>query len=1107
MAEGIQRWLEGLSLDRYVEVFVEHEIDLATLPHLTESDLKELGLPLGPRRVVSAAIAELTKGTPVAGHRQADVSAGKHVEPERRQLTILFCDLVGSTALSQQLDPEDLRDVMRRYQDAVAGSVTRYAGHIAQYLGDGVLAYFGWPQAHEEDAERAVRSGLDAVAAVHAIAIEGVALQARVGIATGQVVIGDIVGELGRDEGAVSGETPNLAARLQAVAGPNEVVIDEVTRRLLGGGFELQDTGLHEIKGMAEPVPAWRVIGEAATESRFEAAHPGTLTRLVGRKHELGLLQERWDHACEGEGQVVLISGEAGIGKSRLIQALSDAVADQPHFRLRYQCSPYHINSALHPIIRQIEAAAGFAAGDSGETRLQKLARLLRPNAEPEDNDLPLLASLLSLPVDASSGQLDLSPQQRKNRTLAALIRQLLRLSGEKPVLFLLEDAHWADPTTQELLEQTVTQISDARVLMLITHRPEWRAPISEQPHVAAIALSGLARNRVKEIVRSLAGLEVSEDFLTQVADRADGIPLFAEELTKSALEEGVDTSGATVDVPDTLQASLLARLDRLGDAKITAQIGAVIGREFRYGLLSAVADMSEGVLNEALGRLVESGLVYQRGAPPTARYQFKHVLIQDAAYESLLRRRRQALHGRIAEVLETESGALPGFEPEVLARHYTQAGLADRAAENWRRAGSTALAQSAYSEALRGFQSGLDLIANLPGGVERNRLELELQVGLGVSLMATKGFAAAEVERTYRRAAELCDELGDSDKTFQVQRGQGQHYMIKGELEKAHNVGMRCLKLAERAGNDSFQLEAHHLLWTTLTYLGRFNEALAHTRNGAEIYDPERHRDHALLYAGHDPGACNHMHQAWLLTLQGRTDAGAEEAAKATILAQQLGHTYSVALATFGRCWVHLMRREPAKAAEWSESLMALAQDNSLPFLLGRALVIQGWIELQRGRLEPAVRHIGEGIQTFKSTGATMGTPQMLMLLGEAQVEAGDTAAAYETLDQAERLALDNHERFCHPEILRLRAELISREMSAAQDAERYFHDAIQEARHSGARLLELRAATSLARFWLNQGKTAKCHHLLAPVHASVTEGLETADLRDAGAVLSELS
>jgi class 3 adenylate cyclase len=768
----VAAWLRGLGLEQYAPAFRDNNVDGEVLPELTADDLISIGVTsVGHRRKLLAAIAAL--GTQPLTLAQSAASATSvpisppTIEAERRQLTVMFCDLVGSTALSTRHDPEDLREMIGDYHRAVADTVGRFDGFIAKYMGDGVLIYFGYPQAHEDDAERAVRAGLAVIEAVGGLPARE-DLRVRLGIATGLAVVGDLIGEGAARERGVVGETPNLAARLQALAVPNSLVIAEATRRQIGGLFDLEDLGPRQLAGFAEPQRAWRVLGESGAVSRFEALRSGE-TPLVGREEEVELLTRRWQQAKSGEGRVVLISGEPGIGKSRLTAALSEHIGTEPHTRLRYFCSPHHQDSALYPLIGQLERAAGFARDDGPETKLDKLATLLGPAAE--IGDVSLLVELLSLPGGIRFAPLELSPQRKKELTLAALLRQLEGLARQQPVLMIFEDLHWIDPTSREFLDLVLARIDCLPVLLAATFRPEFNPPWVGQAHATVIALNRLGRGDGAAIVQRLAGNAalLPQDVIAKIVERTDGVPLFVEEMTKAVLEAGTERGGeiaasvppAGLGVPATLQASLMARLDRLGPvAKGVAQIGAAIGREFSYELAAAAGEFSAERLQEALQRLVDAGLVFQRGAPPEAAYLFKHALVLDTAYGTLLRGPRRQLHARIAGALEAHSPELMDSQPELFARHYAEAGLVEKSVVCWGKAGHSSAARSAMAEAAAQFRKGLDELALLPDTPERQRLELEFCSALGAVLRFVKGQAAPETGHAFARARELWEQL-----------------------------------------------------------------------------------------------------------------------------------------------------------------------------------------------------------------------------------------------------------------------------------------------------------------------------------------------------------
>ena len=707
--EQIAQWLEKLGMTEYAQRFAENRIDFSVLRDLTDQDLKDLGVVLGDRRKILRAISELAGAAPATSQVHAVTEPKLQDTAERRQVTVMFSDLVGSTALSARMDPEDLREVISAYQKCVAETVRRFDGFVAKYMGDGVLVYFGYPQAHEDDAERSVRAGLELIAAVTALK-SPVPMQTRVGIATGLVVVGDLIGSGEAQERGIVGETPNLAARLQTIAEPNKVVIAEGTRKLLGNLFELEDLGTKDLKGVTGPVRAWAALRVSSAEGRFEAMHAAGLTDLVGREEELDLLLRRWSKAKAGEGQVVLLSGEAGIGKSRLTAALLERLASEPHTRLRYFCSPQHTDSAFYPIISQTERAAGLAHDDTTQAKLDKLDAVLAQTSTPIQ-DAALFAEMLSLPNDGRYPALDLAPEERRQRTQEALTAQLAGLTRQRPVLMIVEDAHWVDPTSLEVFGRTVDQIKTLPVLLIVTFRSEFNAPWAGRSHVTSLALNRLGEREAAAIIARIVGnKDLPADVTAEIVERTDGIPLFVEEMTKAVLEaesegEARQTAAAVpspaLAVPASLHASLMARLDRLGPAKDVAQIGAAIGREFSHALLAAVVREPEAELRSALDRLIAAGLLFRQGVPPQATYLFKHALLQDAAYGTLLREPRRALHARIAETLERQFVEIAESQPELLARHCTEAGLIEKAAGLWGKAGQRSLERSALVEAV----------------------------------------------------------------------------------------------------------------------------------------------------------------------------------------------------------------------------------------------------------------------------------------------------------------------------------------------------------------------------------------------------------------------
>jgi class 3 adenylate cyclase len=795
--QPIAEWLGKLGLGHYAQRFAENGIDLSVLRHLTDQDLKDIGVLLGHRRKMLAAIAELAGAVPATPQPTAGTEPMSNDAAERRQLTVMFCDLVGSTALSGRLDPEEMREIIRVYQDACSGPIARYDGFIAKFMGDGILAYFGFPRAHEDAAERAVRAGLDIVAAVGRLrAAEP--LTVRVGIATGLVVVGDLIGEGTSQEQAVVGDTPNLAARLQALAAPGSVVVAASTRRLLGDLFKLRNLGHQEVKGFTEPINAWAVEGLLASESRFEAAHAARLTSFVGRELEIALLLDRKNLAWQGEGQIVLISGEPGIGKSRIAAALSARLATEPHMRLRYQCSPYHTNSALHPFIGQLERAAEIKADDPSDKALDKLEAVLAMGASRVQAVAPIFAALLSIPFSGRYSPLTLSPAQQRRQTLAALLDQLEGLARCKPILLLFEDAHWADATSLELLDLMADRLGHLPILALVTFRPGFEPAWAGLHNVTKLSLVRLDRSQVQAMVEQVTGgRRLPAEVTAQIIDKTDGIPLFVEELTKAVMEAGIlveNTEGYRLDgplpplaIPATLQDSLMARLDRLAAIKEMAQVGAAIGREFSYALLHTVTRRNEASLDSALSQLEEAGLLFRTRAPPDVHYTFKHALVQDAAYESLLKSRRQVLHRRIAEALRERFSATVDTEPEVVAHHYTQAGLTESAVEWWGKAGDRALQAFAYKEAIAHLEKALSLVEQLSDGRAQRLLRLRLHSTYGYALIHSRGPASQDATAAFTLALQVAAGLEHTEERFSTYYG-----LWLGSFNRAETTWMR---------------------------------------------------------------------------------------------------------------------------------------------------------------------------------------------------------------------------------------------------------------------------------------------------------------------------
>jgi class 3 adenylate cyclase/predicted ATPase len=1033
---------------------------------------------------------------------------------ERRQLTVMFCDLVGSTALSARLDPEDMREIMSAYHRRCAQVIGKSGGFVAKYMGDGVLAYFGYPQAHEDDAERAVRCGLALVDAASRLQTShGATLQVRIGIATGVVVVGDLIGEGAAQEQGVVGETPNLAARLQTLAEPGQVVISPSTRRLTSGLFEYGDLGRVVLKGLADPIQAWQVLAESAVQSRFEAQHETSLAPLVGREEELELLLRRWNQASQGEGRVVLLTGEPGFGKSRLTAALQERLQSQPHIRLRYFCSRQHTDSALYPIINQLERAARFERGDAPAQKLLKLQTLL---ALPERAaEVALLADLLSVPGDGQDGLFEMGPQKRKEKTFDALLAQLRRLDQQRPVLMIYEDVQWIDPTTLELLALIVERASHMRLLLLISARPEFTPPWPGYAHLTTVSLTRLSRREGTTLITGVAqGRALPDEVTNQILVRTDGVPLFIEELTKAVLESGLlrkrehdyvlDGPLASVAIPATLQDSLMARLDRLSSVREVAQVGAALGRQFSHELLQAAAGMPERQLSDALEQLVRAELLFRRGAPPNAQYTFKHVLVQDVAYASLLRGNRQQLHARIARAYETRFPEVVRAQPELVAHHFTEAGLSDAAIEYWQRAGDLAMARSGHAEAIHHFSVGLDLLTKLGEKPDRAAKELELCVKLGPALMMVKGTGSPEVHAIYSRAVAL--EAGeDSSAKFKALWGLYYYSMTSGRLSEADAHADELLGLAQRLGADDLVLEGHHAKWATSLWWGELAAADVHSQKGISRYDCTRHHALAFTFSGHDPGVCAHGTRAISMALLGFPQQAMKLGAEAITLARSLAHPYSLALAMWHCAIVLQVGRQRRSCRDLATELLELAQEHDFPMMRGAGMFFSGWATADGGELEQGIPLMEQGLALFSAC-RHLTRPYMLAVLASAKADLGKPGEGLDLLEDALASTEVSGERCWQAELHRLRGRLLVAR-GQHDEGEACFRQAIEVSRGQRARTLELRAATSLARLWSDGGRNAEARELLAPIYGWFTEGFDTLDLKEAKILLDALA
>jgi class 3 adenylate cyclase/predicted ATPase len=1104
--KGIVEWLASIGLSEYAETFAKNAIDLSVLRDLTEQDLKELGVLLGHRRKILRAISELEVIAPAPIDRTGEPVLRD--EAERRHLSVMICDLVGSTGLSARLDPEDMRAVIDAYHAACARITRTYDGFLAEFRGDGILAYFGYPRAHEDDGERTVRAGLDIIAAVARLETRAAEpLAVRIGIATGLVVVGDLSGGSALREHALVGGTPNLAARLQALAEPGTIVVAASTRRLLGDVFRLRDLGRHEVKGFAEPVAAWAVEGVSASESRFEAVRAAQLTDLIDREEELDFLLERQRLAWKGEGQIVLISGEPGIGKSRLASALVERIVGKSHTRLRYQCSPYHTNSALRPFIDQLERAADFKIDDSSEERLDKLEAILTMGAAQIKSVAPLFAALLSIPFGGRYPALKLSPRQQRRKTLAALLDQFDVLARHQPILLLFEDVHWADATSLELLNLIVERLPQLPVLALFTFRSEFESPWSGLPNVSMLALGRLEREDVERMVPRVTGGRVPPpEVMKQIVDKTDGNPLFVEELTKALLETGIlveDAEGYRLDgplpplaIPATLQDSLMARLDRLAPVKEIGQIGAVIGREFSYSLLSALVGRSETALKNALVQLEQAGLLFRRGEPPDAAYSFKHALLRDAAYQSLLRSRRQQLHGQIARALETRFTDVVVTQPEIVAQHFTEAGLAKPAVDYWLKAGQQAARRSANVEALNHLAHGLDLLSNIDDPILRSKSEVLLQICLGNSLRATRGWSTDDVKHAYTRALQLCKETGFDEHTLPAAFGLWTWNFVHAALGEAQALAELLVNTAETTDDPVYKVLAQEALGFTLFAHGKF--AAAHSALERSISLCEDSKVIAYLdISAQDPRVHVRAYDSMALWLLGYPDQALRICAEACRYAHASQYPFSEAMARTIRLRVHQFRGEASLVAAQANAAIALCEEHEFAHYLSMALILRGWANAQQGEFEKGIAEIKEGLQKERSTGGLVFEAYTLGLLADACLKNERCGQASDFLDQAVlRLNKENSEQFYAAEIYRLVGEKYLRSQQDLDQAEHFFCKGLKIAREQKAKSLELRLCTSIYDLYELRQEADKYRSRLSEIYECFSEGFETADL-----------
>jgi predicted ATPase/class 3 adenylate cyclase len=1103
----LQQWLEQIGLAQYFDLFANNDIDWETLPELSEQDLEKLGVSLGHRKRLIRAISEVCSTSLQAPRRFVEAGSPTrtaNARAERRHLTVLLCDLVDSTALSARLDPEDLRRILHDFQRCCCDVIRRYEGHIARFMGDGVLAYFGFPTAHEDDAERAARAALDMVESVTVLAAQiSEKLKVRIGIASGLVVVGDLIGEGPASEFALVGDAPNLAARLQALAEPNQVLVAPHTRHLLGRLFEYADLGQQNIKGFERPVHVWRVLAPSSLSSRFEARTFSHVTPLIGRQAELHLLQKQYSKAKRGKGQVVLISGEPGIGKSRLIMALRDRLAEERYGFLSFQCSSYHTSSALHPVIHYLERAAGITRNTAPAARLDKLEALVRQQTEQPSSIVPLLGVLLSIPTKDRYAPPELTPEQLKSRTFSALLALLQASADQQPVILVFEDVHWADPTSLELLARIRDSVQNWRMLVILLHRPDLTLPWVEQPHITSLMINRLDRVQVSSMVEFLTEGEVlPRAVIDQILAKTDGVPLFVEEITKAVLESAIGEpnearSGThSMMVPDTLHDSLMARLDQLAPVKAVAQIAAVIGREFSFELLGAVAPFSEGDLLAAIDRLLACGLVFRSGHVSEQSFTFKHALVRDEAYASILLDQRRKLHGKIAEVLCRDFTEIADTAPEIVAQHYGQAGKAKLAIDYWLKAGRQASARSAFVEASTHLQMALKRLIELPENLERDNLELQLQQLLGNAFAAGKGFGAVETIQAYKRAHDLCNNFKESPQRFAVLNGIIAFHIIRGEFEQSRVLAEDLLSRAHEQDDSMPWLMGHRALGQALFLIGELAIAHDHLRNSLKLYDAARHGSLAPIFS--------QTYLALACVVLGDINRGLAYGRDAVELAERLRHPHSICNALAFLAGAHVLCGDAEAAHPVAERTIMLASEYAFPLWLAGGQMLRGWARSHLGDVRQGLPEIRKSIRALEATGAFIWVQFARYLLAQTLAKAEHLTDAMKLVDETLLMVAGTSGRWYESELHRLKGDLLLQGGDSTAAAEACYEKAIAIATRQGARLWQLRATNALASLCGAQGRL-DVHTRLAPLYGSFDEKLMSADLRHSKALLAQ--
>jgi class 3 adenylate cyclase/tetratricopeptide (TPR) repeat protein len=1111
--QHIAEWLDDIGLSEYSQRFAENGIDISVLPHLTDQDLKELGVLLGHRRKILAAISRLAVATETTPTSATPSEPQSREIAERRQVTVLFSDMVGSTALSTRLDPEDLREIISSYQNCVTQIIRRSGGFVARYMGDGVLAYFGYPEAHEEDAERAVRTALELVAAV--CELKSLApLQTRVGIATGMVVVGDMIETDEARERGIVGETPNLAARLQGVAEPGMVVIAESTRKQLGRLFDLEELEAKDLKGIPKPVRSWAVLRASAAESRFEALHAGTMT-LVGREAEIELLKRYWRSAKAGETRVVQVLADAGLGKSHLVATLAEQLRSEPHTILQYFCAPHTQDSALLPIIACLERTAGFKHDDTPETKRNKIEALVTSNSDVAE-DVFLIGDLLALPRSDDDNAMDHSPQRKKEKTLGALLRYVVGAARRQPVLLIFEDVHWIDPTSREWLDLAVRQLRQVPVLALITSRTEFQSPWVSQSHVTSLPLPRLTPEDSVALVRQIGRTDapLSEDVVQEIIDRSDGVPLFLEQVTRAVLEAkdanavGNDCTPSTQDrrIPSTLQASLVGRLDRLGQAaKEIAQFGAAIGREFTYDLLVAASQRPPDYLEDALARLVEKGLIFQSASLPQSTFLFKHALVQDAAYSTLLRTSRRDIHARIANAMQAKA-TTDGAAPEIVALHLQQADRPAEAIAYWQKAGEQSARRANNREAVAHFRRALSLLERHPQTIDGLRIELAILSQLAPALMSVHGWGAAEVGEVVERATEVGHRLDSSHEIAPSIANLWLFHYANGRLDAAEKVSRDLLRIAQDLGSQEVLLQAHHTAWPLRWGRGAIKDALGHVDSGLALYDEQRHAHHRFLYLGHDPAVCGLAIASQLCSSLGYAAQARDRGDQALALARRLNHEPTLMQGLWFVIESQMTRGDVCGVIANTAELLNLAEQYGLPLPRAMGLIYRGWAFAYSGRADEGLALATEGAGLLERTGNRIFQSRAYGVIAEIHLVIGRYREGLSEVEKAIHVASTIGESFYMGRLLLNHALLMRETGQNEETVEAGLKRSLEFATLQDAKALELRTAIHLANLWCRNRKRDQAQKLLRSTCDWFTEGHDTPDFKQATEMLRGL-